>query len=291
MVVLANIPAPEIVETLDYEAIVTRKKTTFGDLWEAVRTANPSLNLPTYDVSMLESDPAVIIIEADAYDELLLRARVNDALRSNLLAYSVGADLDNLAADHGVTRLTGESDAALRERIILADQGRSTAGPEEWYEFHARSADVRVRDAKVYRPGPGPEINVAILSTVGDGTPTSDLLAAVLAAVSNSSVRSLNDIIAVESAVKTTVNVTADVWLLPETPMSVFDGLEAGLRATLVNEGGIGFDVNTNWIDAKLTPAGVSRVTRTAPVAHVTMAENAAAVFGTITLTYKGRSR
>jgi len=288
---LVSLPAPQVIEELDYEAIVDRQKDRFAELWGAVRVSNPDLGLPDYDVSMLETDPAVIVIEAHAYDELLLRARVNDALRSNLLKYSTGADLDNLAADHGVTRLMGESDAALRERIVLADQGRSTAGPEQWYMFHARSADVRVKDVKVYRPGAGPELSLAVLSTDGDGTPSQEILDNVLAAVTAPGVRSVNDAIAVQSAVQQTVNVVADVWLLPDTPMAVFDGLEAGLRAALAAEGGIGFDVNTNWIDAKLSTAGVSRVTRSQPAAHVTVPDNQAAKFGTISLTFKGRMR
>lgn len=291
MVDLSALPTPQVIEEVNYETLLARQVDTFQTLWEAVRIANPDLDLPQYDVAILETDPVKIILDANAYREVLERVRINNAARANLLGYATGADLDNVAADHGVTRLTGESDTALRERIVLADQGRSTSGPEEWYEFHARSVDADIKDAKVYRPGSGPEIEIAILTTSGGGTPGAPLLAEITAAVTDPAVRSINDVVTVVPAVKTIVNVAAQVWLLPETPMSVFDGLSASLTAALASEGGIGFDVNRAWLTARLMPAGVSKVVLTTPAADVVMDEFSAAAFGTINLTFMGRSR
>lgn len=291
MVDLSTLPTPQVIEALDYDALVTRQKETFQTLWEAVRIANPDLELPQYDVAMLESDPIMILIQANAYRELGERARINDAARSNLLGYATGADLDAVAADHGVTRLVGESDIALRERVVLADQGRSTAGPEEWYEFHARSVDADIRDVAVYHTGTGPEIEVAVLTASGGGVPGAELLAAVTAKVTAPDVRSINDIVSVVPAVKTTVDVAAEVWLLPDAPMSVFDGLSAGLTAAHEAESGIGFDVNRSWLIARLAPNGVSKVSLTAPASDVVMDGFSAAALGTISLTYMGRSR
>jgi len=179
MVDLSTLPSPAVIEELSFEAIVDRQKAKFQELWEAVRIGNPDLDLPAYDVAMLETDPVVVLIEVESYRELLLRARANDVARSNLLSFSIGADLEHLAADHGVTKLTGETDLALRQRIVLADQGNSAAGSEEWYEFHARSASVEVADVAVYRKGSGPEIELAVLSTAADGVASEDLLLAV----------------------------------------------------------------------------------------------------------------
>ncbi len=212
---LATLPRPQVIEELDFEAIVTRQKEKFQELWAAVKASNPELDLPDYNVAMLETDPVTILIEAESYQELMLRARVNDAARANLLAFSAGSDLDHLAADHGVTRLVGERDAGLRERIILKDQGNSAAGPEEWYASHARSVSTDVKDAAVYRPGAGPEVAVAVLSVSNGGVPSPALLNEVLAKVSAPAVRSVNDIVTVVAATSTIVNVTADVWLLP----------------------------------------------------------------------------
>ena len=291
MIDLSPLPTPMVVETLDYEAILSGRVTEFKSLWEAVRTANPGLNLPQYDVQMLETDPAMILLQEASYDELRLRARVNDAARANLLRYAASADLDHVAADHGVTRLVGETDAWLRERIILADQAKSCGGPEEWYKFHARSASVDVRDVAVFRPGLGPQIEVAVLSRIGDGTPSGALLTAVSSALNAVGVKVINDILSVTAAVKTTVNISAQIWLLPDTPMSVFSGLESVLRAAHSTEGGLGFDLNLSWLISRLSVPGVSKVAITSPTGNVVIDDHGAVALGTVALTYMGVSR
>ncbi|MBD3753099.1 MAG: baseplate J/gp47 family protein, partial [Micrococcales bacterium] len=189
-----------------------------------------------------------------------------------------------------VARLAGETDDALRSRVVLADQGNSAAGPEEWYEFHARSASPDVADVAVYRTGAGPEIEIAVLSTDEGGVPSAELLALVSAVVTSPLVRSMNDIVSVVAATKITIDLTADIWLLPDTPTGVFDGLEQGLRDALDAEGGIGFDVNRSWIEARLMVAGVAKVALVL-ADDVVVDDRTAARFGTITLTNRGRLR
>jgi phage-related baseplate assembly protein len=288
---LSSLPAPTIIEVVDYEVILARKVTTFQTLWEAVRAANPSLNLPTYDVQMLETDPVKIVLEADAFDEMVLRQRVNDAAKANLLAFATGTDLDNLVAIEGVVRMDGESDDRLKTRFILREQGSSAAGTEEWYKYWAMSADIRVKDVAVYRPGTDPNITIAILSTEAGGIPSQGLLDAVYAQVNSDDIRGLNDIVAVISATSSTVNVAGQVWLLPTAPQSVFDGLEAGLRAAQITEGGIGFDINKSWIIAKIMVPGVAKFNLTDPTTDDVVDPNNAATIGTVNLQYVGRSR
>lgn len=285
MVDLTSLPAPAMIATVDAEAIIARMAASFT-AW-----ALDEYGVDVTGIVSLEGEPLAVQMQFYAYQEAQMRAAFNDVLKSNLLAFAAGTDLDHIAADHGVTRLAGETDFALRSRIVLADQGNSAAGPEEWYEFHARSASTEVADVAVYRTGAGPEIEVAVLSTADGGIPSSELLATVRAVVTSPSVRSINDIVSVVAATKTVVNVTADVWLLPETPLSVFDGLEAMLRAALTAEGGIGRDINRSWLQAKLMVSGVANVEVASPSADVIMDDHAAATFGTIVLTYRGRSR
>lgn len=283
MVDLTLLPAPAMIETIDAEAIITRMATAFT-AW--------ALDEHGVDVSgivSLEGEPLAVQMQFYAYEEAQLRAAFNDVLKSTLLAFAAGTDLDHVAADHGVTRLAGEGDEQLRSRVILADQGNSAAGSEEWYAFHARSASVEVADVAVYRKGTGPEIELAVLSTAADGVASEDLLLAVRTVVTSPSVRALNDVVTVVAATRVFVDVAADIWLLPQTPMAVFDGLEAELRAALTSEGGIGFDVNEAWIKAKLMRAGVANVSLT--ISDIVVADNIAATIGTVTLTYKGRMR
>lgn len=286
---LSSLPTPQVIEEVSFEEILARKKAKFQQLWTAIRAANPSL--PAYDVAMLETDPVIILLQSDAYDEMLLRALANSVARSNLLGFAIGANLDALAADHGVTRLTGESDEALRQRIILHDQGSSAAGSEEWYAYHARTASVLVEDAVVYRSNTSSGVTIAILATNNGGVPTQGLLDAVYAIVNSPSVRAVGDVISVVAATTQAVNVSAEVWLLPDAPVSVFDGLEDTLSAAFLNSGGIGFDINRSWLVSKLMVPGVSKVEIIAPASDVVVNGNSAAALGTVNLVLKGRSR
>ena len=279
----ANLPSPAIIETLDYEVILAA---LMADL--VARFAAAGVD---YDVGILETDPAKIILEVAAYREVLLRARVNDAAKANLVAFATGSDLDHLAGFYDVVRLDGETDERLRSRVILAISGRSTGGPIDFYRSAAMRASIRVRDAAVYRPGPGPELRISVLATDNFGEPDADLLAAVNAEIQKSGVRVISDRITVVPATTATCNVVAKIWLLPDAPQSVFTGLEASLRAALLAEGGLGFDVTRSWLDAKLHVPGVQRVELTLPAATVVVDENSAVKLGTVALTYMGRDR
>jgi phage-related baseplate assembly protein len=285
MVDLTSLPAPAMIATVDAEAIIARMAASFTS-W-----ALDEYGVDVTGIVSLEGEPIAVQMQFYAFQEAQMRAAFNDVLKSNLLAFAGGSDLDHIAADHGVTRLVGETDSALRSRVVLADQGNSAAGPEEWYEFHARSASAEVEDVAVYRTGTGPEIGVAVFSTAEGGVPSAELLALVSAAVTSPSVRSINDIVSVVAATKITVDVSADIWLLPDAPMTVFDGLEATLVAALDAEGGIGFDINTSWLHARLMASGVARVVLTNPVSDVVVNDRTAARFGTVSLVYKGRLR
>ena len=82
----------------------------------------------------LESEPVTKLLQENAYRELLLRQRINEAAQAVMVAYAMGGDLDQLAANYNVKRLTVtpadddavppvaavmESDEALRLRVCL----------------------------------------------------------------------------------------------------------------------------------------------------------------------------
>lgn len=151
---LSKLPPPKVVEIVDFEVIVSEMLAKLREIDS------------TFD-ALVESDPAFKILEVAAYREMLLRERVNAAARAVMLAYAVGADLDNLGALLDVERLTldpgnedegipptMEGDVDYRRRIQLSPEGFSVAGPEGAYVFHALSADPRVLDASVTSPEP-----------------------------------------------------------------------------------------------------------------------------------------
>ena len=181
---LSKLPAPDVIETLDFETLLT-------DYINDFNARNPNYS------TLLESDPAIILMQVVAYREMLLRARINEAAKANMLAYATKGDLDNLAAFFGVERLEDETDERLRKRTQLALEGFSTAGPVGAYIFHSLSASNEVKSVSVKSPNPG-EVLVTILSNIGDGTVSQDLIDAVLSKLNEDDIRPLTDLVSVQ---------------------------------------------------------------------------------------------
>jgi phage-related baseplate assembly protein len=289
MIDLTTLPAPRVIEELDYEAIVSRQNADFKARWAAVRAANPTLSLPTYDVLMLETDPPVIINQAESYRETLFRQRVNEAIQAYMLPFSEGSDLQMLAAFYDVSKLAGETDERLRARVILAIQGRSTGGTAARYKSVAMTADVTVADAVVYTVGRSPIVHVAIFSTDPDGVASTQLLSTVNAALQAPDVRMVNDTIVVASAVRIVVNVVADVWLLPDADDATLTRAEASLRSAWAATSSLGRDFVPSWWSAKLMIEGVQRIEPVTPIGAIIVPAAEAISIGSITLNLKGR--
>lgn len=179
MIDLSLLPAPDIVEVLDYEQLLEQRKARFIGLY-------PESEQPVIAARLaLESEPVVKMLEESAYRELVLRQRVNDAAKASLLAYAKGADLDNRAADFGVQRLTitpanpdaippvaavMEDDEALRYRTRLSLEALSVAGSRGAYEYHALSASANVASASVDSPTfKGVQVSAAVQAQLPPG--------------------------------------------------------------------------------------------------------------------------
>jgi phage-related baseplate assembly protein len=275
---ISGLPDPDIIETLDVEAMIKAMR-------DQLVTLFPSI----VGVIDLESEPARKLIEVFAYRELLVRARVNDATRANLIAFALGADLDHLAGFYDVVRLVGETDAALRSRTILAIRGRSPGGTEARYEYVARTANVRVASARIYRTANSPIVNVAVLSTDNGGLADQAILDDVRAALNASDVRIVSDVIAVSAAATSTTDIILDVWLYPYTDTGVIAAIADAIRDGWLIDGGIGRDLNHSWIIATAMLPGVSRVEVVAPENRKIVGENEATVIGEVTVGFRGR--
>lgn len=287
---LSLLPAPGVIEELKYESILSRQRAKFMEVWEVVRAANPGTLLPAYDVQLLETDPAMIGNEAETYRETVLRARINDAAKANLLAFATGTDLDHLAAFYDVFRMAGENDDRLVTRVILAIQGRSPGGTEERYKFIAMSADISVADAFVYTAGRSPLINVAIYSNAADGVASPSLLSKVNAALQAPGVRMVNDTIVVASAVRKVVDIEADYWLLPTASADLSAAAEDNLRTSWLAIRNLGRDLTTTWWTSKLMVSGMQNIVPISPAADVIANPAEAISIGTVTLHNRGRA-
>lgn len=101
---LLDLPAPTVLEIFNYETIKQRKL-------ERVLSLMSDKDI---DYVPSESDDLMTMIEADAYEEQLLRTRINNAVKAQLLAFAKGSDLDHLGTTrYGVIRLDGSKPYAL----------------------------------------------------------------------------------------------------------------------------------------------------------------------------------
>jgi phage-related baseplate assembly protein len=263
---LSTLPAPAVVETLDYEVILAQM---LADL----QSRDPAFT------ALVESDPAYKVLEVAAYRETIIRARINASAKGTMLAYAVGSDLDNLAALLNVSRKTlvpanltaippvaavMESDYDLRSRAQLAMEGISTAGPSGSYAYHALSITT-IKDVAVAGPPTvaAGNVRVTVLSRTSTASvgATSAELAAVNAILSSEDVRPLTDALTVQAAtvVPYTLNITLKVlsgWDATITKTTA----EAKIRAYAESVRRVGFDVRISGIYGAAFVAGVESV-------------------------------
>ena len=271
---------PNVIEALDYETILTRRKAAFVARWRADQQQ------AWRDTLALESSPVTKLLEENAYLELLLRARINDAAASNLLAFARERDLDRLADFYGLERRAGEGDDAFRTRIRERIRGASTAGPAAHYRWHALSADPAIRDAHVDSPRPG---LVRISITSHSGTVDADLLARVRDHLNRDDIRVLTDMLDIRAATIKTIDVAATIWLLPDGNADLIHTLPDTLRAAVGTQLGLGRDLTRSWLIRTLHAEGVQRVILTTPARDVVIAADEAAAIGAVNLTLGGR--
>lgn len=240
----------------------------------------------------LESEPVTKLLQENAYRELLLRQRINEAAQAVMVAYAMGGDLDQLAANYNVKRLTVtpadddavppvaavvESDEALRLRVPAAFEGLSVAGPTAAYEFHARSADGRVADASATSPAPA-EVVLTVLSREGDGTAEKDLLDVVEKALNSENVRPVADRLTVRSAEIIPYRVEATIFLYPGPEAEpVMAAAKVSLQRYIASQTRLGRDIRRSAICAALHVEGVQRVELASPLADVVLNKTQAA--------------
>ncbi|EMT0101924.1 baseplate J/gp47 family protein [Neisseria gonorrhoeae] len=202
---LSQLPAPAAIEETDFEGIFARKKAALTALCpESIReTVAQTLEL--------ESEPLTIDLQQQAYQELLVRNRINEAVKANLLAYAQGSDLDHITAQYGLSRKTiraadpdanppvaaeYETDDAFRARV-QAHPEKYAAGPRTAYEAHAIDAHPQITHARAVRRAAG---TVEVYIKTQSGTPDETILTAAREYLSAETRRPLCDNVQVTAA-------------------------------------------------------------------------------------------
>lgn len=139
---LSKLPAPQLIEELDYEAILNEMRKKLREL------------LPEWTGYELESDPANKVLEVAAYREMLLRQRVNEAVRGVLIAFAQGSDLDQLAAFYPEKRLDGAA-AVFPARIMLTQEMGIEVTVPKGFTVVAKSGAVEAKlmNNVIFLPG------------------------------------------------------------------------------------------------------------------------------------------
>ena len=276
---LSRLPAPNIIEPLDYETILAERKARLITLYPEEEQDAIS------ELLALESEPLVKLLEENAYRELVLRQRINEAAKAVMVATARGSDLDHLAALFGVTRLENENDDALRQRSVMALESYPTTGSVGAYAFHARSAHADVRDVAVTSPTPG-HVQLVILAKSGDGTPSQAVLEAVRAAVSDERVRPLTDSVDVVAAQVTPYTLQATLIVEPgPSAETVRAAAETAVRAYADSRHALGAFVALSGFAAALHRPGVRRIALAMPSQDLDMPDHGAAFLAGLELT------
>ncbi len=275
-----RIAPPSIIEPLSFELIF------------AAMLADLQARDATFS-ALVESDPAYKILEVAAYRELLLRLRINESARSNLLAFAIGGDLDQLAANYGVVRMTMvaadplatppvievlESDDRLRTRLQLRIAALAANGTAEHYRFVALSAHADVIDAAALQTLPG---SVLVVIWLPDGSTALPVIAARFLA---DDVRPLGVAVAVAQAMPIIIDVQATLYTEPTAPTNLVSTLSATLPVAIADYARLGRDMPLSWLISRLHVDGVSRVALQAPTTNKVLEPNEYAVAGQINL-------
>lgn len=277
---LSRLPAPAVIELLDFETLKAGFVGRFTTAWANARAIDPSL--PEWNVGGLETDPAIITGEAWSYLRLADRQRVNDVIKALLAPLAKDADLDNVVARIGVERLTVvaatdksaavmESDARLLQRYLLAFT-RPAAGSVDRYLYEAMTAWPEMMAGRVNgRSIHGRKGDVDLVVSGPDGRDATEAeLSLVRTACTSNSVKPEATSVSVLRATRHVYNV-AGVVTLPAGPDAEAVRQEAAAR--ILSEGkarmSIGAGVPVSALAGAGYGASVGRIDLTNPTGDV----------------------
>ncbi|MCF7936831.1 MAG: baseplate J/gp47 family protein [Synergistales bacterium] len=183
-----------------------------------------------------------------------------------------------------------EADDNFRQRIRLAPEKYSTAGPYHAYVYWAQTAHQDIADVSVLSPTPG-QVNLYVLMTGGE-LPQQTHLDDVEEIVSSDKRRPLTDQVSVQAPAQVSFDVdityyisTNDAGIAASIQDAVQDAVDAYI---LWQKTKIGRDINPSDLIRRIQQAGAKRVEVTSPAAFQTLDLSEVAADGTKTVTYGG---
>lgn len=185
-----------------------------------------------------------------------------------------------------------ESDEDLAERIRLAPNSFSVAGPERAYVFHAYSVSSSIIDVAVTSPTPG-VVNISPLIE-GGTLPSEEMLAQVEAYLNSDTIRPLTDEVHAIAPTPVEFEIVVDYWVSEEDKNKLATIQKAVTDAAesyrLWQQTKIGRDISPARLIHDLIGAGAARIDSATmkPANFVELQANEVAQCTKVTVTYKG---
>ena len=183
-----------------------------------------------------------------------------------------------------------EGDDSLRERIRLAPEKYSSAGPYHAYVYWAKTAHQDILDVSVLSPNPG-EVDVYVLMEGGE-LPSSETLDAVDATVSGDKRRPLTDQVTVSAPSQVSYSLDVTYYIASgdsNIASSIQDAVQDAVDAyVLWQKSKIGRDINPSELIRRVQQAGAKRVEVTSPSSFQALDLSQVAAEDTVSVTYGG---
>jgi phage-related baseplate assembly protein len=158
-------------------------------------------------------------------------------------------------------------DDHLRERIRLAPDTFSVAGPEGAYRYYATSADPDIISVGVESPEPTQIILYPLMR--GGMLPSDDVLAKVVQVCNDIKVRPMTDLVTAQAPETVPYSIEVKYYTPPDTESAVISAVEGDGGAIddyiAWQSGGIARAINPDELRKRILNAGAIRVDLTAP--------------------------
>lgn len=251
----------------------------------------------TPDGTLLFATTAAAEIAAgELFADVTAVALVPGAAGNGFLPAQINRLVDPVAGVATVANVTltlggadAEGDEPLRERIQLSPESFATAGPRLAYVYWVKSTHQDVLDVSVTSPVPG-QVDVRLLATGGE-SPAPELVASVLAMLSEDKRRPLTDQVAVAAPGIEIFDVDVS-WWVAQPSAALAAQIQTAVTAAVEGyvswqRSRIGRDVNPSELTRRIMAAGAKRVEVRAP-AYAALDATQVAQPGEVSVVYGG---
>lgn len=256
------------VERMAESKAVTSIEFTLSQALGSVYTI-PAGTQVTNGVVTFETDEDLLIPIGQTKGEVSASCTVAGPVGNDYLAGQISTIVTPMTFVSGAQNTTittggadAESDSDFADRIRLAPNSFSVAGPEKAYVYHAKSVSPAIIDVKVDSPTPG-EVDVYVLLT--DGTlPTEDTLEQIEEHLSDENIRPLTDYVVVKAPTASNYEIELHYWINQEDSSKAAQ-IQADVEAAveqyrLWQQTKIGRDITPGKLLQLVFAAGASRV-------------------------------